>query len=317
MADVFTGATSASGSGQLTNQVLEAFQRSAFFALRDELIFDQFARVRPGNLTSPGTPITFLFWNDLAVATTPLSEVVDVDAVGLSDSQRSVTPAEYGNALLCTLRIKLDNYLIGWDGDVSNILNRNMVETIDILARTELDNATNTTTTDGGAVGSLLATDVITAALIRQMQATLRKANVAPMDGGGHYTCIIHPDVAYDLKTETGDQSWLVPAAYVNTERIYNNEIGTFAGVRFTESNRNRIGVDEGNAAVDVYSTYFLGSDALAKAESIAPHMVMGPVTDKLMRFQPLGWHTYVGWKILREASVRVLKGASSIGANT
>lgn len=315
MADVFTGATSASGSGQLTNQVLEAYQRSALFALRDELIFDQFARVRPGNLTSPGTPITFLFWDDLSVATTPLSEVVDVDAVGLSDSTRSVTPAEYGNALLMTLRIRIDNYLIGWDADVSNILNRNMVETIDVLARTELDNATNTVTADGGAVGALTSADVITAALIRQQQATLRKANVMPMDGG-HYACVIHPDVAYDLKTETGDQSWLTPAAYVDTSRIYNNEIGTFAGVRFTESNRGTITADGGATTTDVYHTYFIGSDALAKAESISPHIVMGPVTDKLMRFQPLGWHTYVGWKILREASVRVLQTASSIGDN-
>ena len=316
MADVFTGATSASGSGQLTNQVLTAYQRSALFALRDELIFDQFARVRPGNLTSPGTPVQFLFWSDLSTATTPLSEVVDVDAVGLSDSTRSVTPAEYGNAVLMTLRIRVDNYLIGWDADVSNIVNRNMVETIDELARTELDNATNTNTVDGGAESALTSTDVITAAKIRENQAALKKANVMPMDGGGQYTAVIHPDVAYDLKVETGDAAWLTPHAYVDTSNIYNNEIGTFGGFRFTESNRGDINVDGGNSTTDVYSTYFLGADALAKAESVPPHIVMGPVTDKLMRFQPLGWHFYSGWKILREASVRVLLTASSIGDN-
>jgi N4-gp56 family major capsid protein len=311
MADVFTGATSAAGSGQLTNQVLTAYQRSALFALRDELIFDQFSRYRPGNLTNPGTPISFLFWSDLATATTPLSEVVDVDAVGLSDSTKTLTPAEYGNAVLMTLRIRLDNYLIGWDADVSDIVNRNMVETIDELARTELDNATNADTADGGAVGALTAT-----ALIRTKHAELRADNVRPMDGT-LYTCLIHPETAYDLKTETGDQSWLVPAAYVDTARIYNNEIGTFAGFKFVESNRGELLVDGGASTADVYRTYFLGQDALAKGESVPPHIVMGPVTDKLMRFQPLGWHTYVGWKILREEGIRTLQTVSTIGANT
>ena len=316
MADVYTGASADAGAGQLTNQVIQAYQRSALFALRDELIFDQFARVRPGNLTSPGTPVTFLFWDDMAVATTPLNEVTDVDAVGLSDSTRSVTPAEYGNAVIMTLRIRVDDYLIGWDADVSNLINRNMVETIDVLARTELDNATNTNTVDGTAENTLTVADVITAAKVREQQAELRKANVMPMDGGGLYTAVIHPETAYDLKTETGDQSWLTPAAYVDTSRIYNNEIGTFAGFRFTESNRGDINVDGGATTEDVYSTYFLGADALAKAESVPPHIVLGPVTDKLMRHQPLGWHTYAGWKILREASVRVLLSVSTIGSN-
>lgn len=315
MADVYTGASADAGAGQMTNQVLTAYQRSAWFALRDELLFDQFSRVRPGNLTSPGSPISFLFWSDLATATTPLNEITDVDSVGLSDSTRTLTPAEYGNAVLMTIRIRVDNYLIGWDADVSDIINRNMVETIDELARDELDNATNADTADGGAVGSLTVADVITAAHVRQKQAELRADNVRPMDGM-LYTAVIHPETAYDLKTETGDQSWLVPAAYVDTARIYNNEIGTFGGFKFIESNRGELLVDGGATNEDVYRTYFLGADALAKGESIPAHIVMGPVTDKLMRFQPLGWHAYVGWKIMREASVRTLQTVSTIGAN-
>lgn len=317
MADVYTGASADAGAGQLTNQVLQAYQRTALFALRDELIFDQFARTKPGNLTSPGTPQTFLFWDDLAVATTPLNEITDVDAVGLSDSTRSVTPAEYGNAVLMTIRIRTDDFLVGFEADVADIVNRNMVETIDVLARTELDNATNNVTVDGTAENTLTSADVFTAAFARQQHAALRKANVVPMAGGGLYAAVIHPDVAYDFKSETGDGAWVTPAQYVDTQRLYNNEIGTFGGFRWTESNRATLTADGGATTTDTYHTYFMGADALAKAESIAPHIVMGPVTDKLMRFQPLGWHAYVGWKILREASIRVGVSASSIGANT
>ena len=78
MADVFIGATSAASTGQLTNQVLTAYQRSAFFALRAGLVFDQFAKVKPGDLTSPGNPVKFLFWSDMSQATTALTETVDV-----------------------------------------------------------------------------------------------------------------------------------------------------------------------------------------------------------------------------------------------
>ena len=99
MANIFTGATADAGSGQLSNQVLTAYDRVSFFALRNETVWDQFAKVKPGNLTSPGNPVSFLFWSDLSAATTALDETVDVDAVGLSDSTVTVTPNEYGKLI--------------------------------------------------------------------------------------------------------------------------------------------------------------------------------------------------------------------------
>lgn len=316
MADVFTGATSAAGSGQLTNQVLTAYQRSAFFALREGVVFDQFAKVKPGDLTSPGNPVKFLFWSDMSQATTALTETVDVDAVGLSDSLVTVTPAEYGNAVLLTIRIQTDDFLIGFDADVANLLNYNMVDTIDVLARTAVDGGTNVEysgTTTGES--SVLATDDLTVALVRKKRAQLRGASVMPWDGSS-YAAIIHPDVAYDLKSETGDGSWTAAAQYSEVSRIWNDEIGQFAGIRFVESPRAKVNTDGGSGTVDTYTTYFFGQEFLAKAESIPPHMVLGPVTDKLRRFQPLGWHTYAGWDTLREAALRRVISASTIGSN-
>ena len=314
MADVFTGATSAAGSGQLTNQVLTAYQRNAMFALREGVIFDQFAKVKPGNLTSPGNPINFLFWDDMSAATTALTETVDVDAVGLSDSLVAVTPAEYGNAVLLTIRLRTDDFLIGFDPDVSNLLNYNMVDTIDTLARTAIDAGGTAVPHTATAETDITASDDITVALVRQQRAALRKASV--MTWGSSYGAVIHPDVAYDLKSETGDGSWTAAAQYSEVSRIWNDEIGTYAGVRFIESPRAKINTDGGASSVDTYTTYFFGQEFLAKAESIAPHMVLGPVTDKLMRFQPLGWHMYAGWKVLRSSALRRLITASTIGSN-
>jgi hypothetical protein len=78
VANVFTGATADAGAGQLSNQVITSYDRVAFFGLRAGIVFDQFADVKPGNLTSPGTPVSFLLWTDMTAITTALDETVDV-----------------------------------------------------------------------------------------------------------------------------------------------------------------------------------------------------------------------------------------------
>lgn len=313
MADVFTSTT------RLSNQVLTAYDRNAYFALRDRAIWDQFADVKPGNVTSPGSAVRFNIWTDLAVATTALSETVDVDAVGLSDSTITVTPAEYGNAVLVTLKLRTDNFLIGFDPDVANILAENLVKSIDEIAAATID-ATATGTLEwvtGTADGDLVSTNVITADLVRRNRARLVKANVAPKSGN-LFVAVIHPDVAYDLKGETGDGAWIAPHQYVDTAAVYNDEIGTFAGFKFVESNRADLDEDAGSAGTEsVYTTYFFGQQAIAKAEPIAPHMVMGPVTDHLNRFRPLGWYAYLGYGEFRADALRKLRSCSSIGTNT
>lgn len=315
MADVFTGASTDAGTGQLSNQVLTAYDRVAWFALREQAIFDTFAKTKPGNLTSPGSPVTITFLDDLAAATTPLNEITDIEVVGLSDSQVSITPAEYGNGVILSIRIRKDDFLVGFDADVANLLAFNMVDTIDTLARTALDGGTSVTTV-AASEGATVATDVITAALVRQMAATMRGASVVPLMGTFN-AAVIHPDVSYDLRNETGDGAWVTPAQYVDVQRIYSNELGSFGGFRFIESPRAKLNADGGSTTVDTYTTYFIGSEALGKVETIPPHMVLGPVVDRLKRLQPLGWHVYAGWDTLREDAIQRLISASSIGANT
>ena len=316
MADVVTGATSAVSSGQLSNQVLTAYDRVAYFALRAGLVFDQLSDVRPGNVTSPGNPVKFLIWSELSAATTALTENVDVDAVGLSDSLITVTPAEYGNAVVKTLRIMTDDFLVGFDADVANLVAYNMVNTIDTLARTALDGGTNVNYRAHTAETQITATGDLTVALVRTQEANLRANAAMPWDMS-NYMAIIHPHVAFDLKSETGDGAWTVAAEYSDASRIWNNEIGTFAGFRFLESPRALLTTDGGTSAVDTYTTYFLGRQALAKAESVPAHIVIGPVTDHLRRFATIGWHIYAGWDSFREAALYRVITASTMGSNS
>jgi N4-gp56 family major capsid protein len=311
MADAF------SGTSALADQVKAAYDRNAFMALRAGAVYDQFARVKPGNVTSPGSSVSFLFWGDLSVATATLSETVDIDAVALSDSLVTLTPAEHGNAVLVTARLEATTFSIGFDPEVANIVSYNMVDSLETLAQEALETGATTTTVDAGAEGSLTAGDVITMNKVREQVAILREANVMPIIGS-NYAAIIHPDVAYDLMVATASTDW---AAFVQRQpsganEWLNGEVARIAGVSFLESPRAAINTDGGASAVDTYSTYFLGQDALGKAESIPPHIVQGPITDKLMRFRPLGWHAYLAYGTIRSGAARNLIAASSIGTN-
>jgi len=318
LADVFT--KSSAGTGSLTtNQVLTAYQRVAFFALREDPIFDPFAKVKPGNLTSPGDVVTFTFWTDMTANTTALNETTDVDAVALGDSTVSVTPQEHGNAVLLTIKIRTDDMLIGFDADVANLLAFNMVDSLEKIVVAAIDggSATNIEFVGDTTASGVVASDILTAALVRKKRAQLRGASVMPWDAS-KYAAVLHPDTLYDLKSETGDDAWLGPAIrQEGGNRVWNDEIGSFAGFRFMETARATIHTDGASSAVDEYHSYFFGREFLAKAESISPSIVMGPVTDKLRRFQPLGWYFYSGWDTFREAALRQVRSASSIGSNT
>jgi len=134
--------------------------------------------------------------------------------------------------------------------------------------------------------------------------------------------------VSYDLRRETGVASWRDPHVYSDPANIYNGEIGAFEGVRFIETPRAKIFTNAFNGAGavgtgDAYCTHIAGRQALAKAHSIVdgngafPRVVRGPVVDVLQRFQPVGWYWLGGYARFREASLRRIESASSIGANS
>ena len=308
-------ADSFSGTSALADQVKAAYDQDAFFALRAGQVYGQFSRVKPGNVTSPGSSVSFLFWGDLSTATATLSETVDIDAVALSDSLVTLTPAEHGNAVLVTIRVKTNTFLIGFDPDVSNIVSYNMLDSLETLAQEAIESGATTTTVDGGAEGSLTAGDVITLNKLREQVAILRGASVAPMVGDA-YAAIIHPDVEYDLMTATAGTDWSAFVIRQGDAEWRNGMVAKTAGLAFFSTARGAINVNGGSSNVDTYSTYILGQDALGQAVSIPPHIVDGPVTDKLRRFMPLGWHAYLAYGVIRSAAARNLLAASSIGDN-
>jgi len=302
-----------------------AFDRIAYFALRSELLFDAVADVMPVAQSMPGSAVTFTIFNDIAEATTPLTETSDVTAVAMSDSQVTVTLTEYGNAVSTTAKLRGTSFL-DVDAAAANIVGYNAGISIDSIIREVLAAGTNVVYGGGGSTNpssraTVEAEDIIEANDIRKVVAQLRKANAVSF--GGMYMGYIHPDVSYDLRRETGVASWRDPHVYSDPANIYMGEIGAFEGVRFIETPRAKNFENAGaSSTVDVYCTHIMGRQALAKAHSLTdgngpfPRVVRGPVTDTLYRFQPIGWYWLGGYGRFREASLRRVESSSSIGSN-
>ena len=62
-----------------------------------------------------------------------------------------------------------------------------------------------------------------------------------------------------------------------------------------------------------VYRTFIAGQQALAEAVAEEPHVVIGPVVDKLMRHRPIGWYGVLGFSRFREEALYRLETSSSI----
>jgi N4-gp56 family major capsid protein len=307
-----------------------AFDRIAYFALRSELLFDQAADVQPTAQSMPGSAVTFTIFADLSAATSTLNEVTDVTPVALSDSQVTVTLAEYGNAVVTTAKLRGTSFL-NVDTTAANIVGYNAGDSIDQIVREVLAGGTNVVYGSGGSTTpssrtTVAAEDIISADDVRKVVAQLRGANVATFNGA--YMGYIHPDVSYDFRGANGAANWRDPHTYVDTANLYNGEIGQFESVRFIETPRAKVftNASDGSGStgtVDVYCTHVMGRQALAKAYSTTdgngstPKIVRGNVTDILMRLQPLGWYWLGGYGRFREASLRRIESSSSIGTNS
>jgi N4-gp56 family major capsid protein len=299
-----------------------AYDRMAYFSLRPELYFDAVCDVQPTRQAMPGSSVIFSIQTDMAVASTSINESVDVDAVALSNSNVTLTLAEYGNVAMTSAKLRGVSF-IELSPVVANVIGYNAGISIDTVARDVLKAGTNVRYVgQATARNTVIPTDTMRATGVRRALADLRGANVATI--GGLYVAFIHPDVSYDLRGETGAASWRDPHTYSQPGEIWNGEIGAFEGFRFIETPRAPIFADAGSSTTltDVYATLFLGRQGLAKCFSVTdgngafPKVVVGPVTDHLRRQQPLGWYWLGAYGIFRQESVRRVESASSIGTN-
>ena len=310
MSDAYTSST------QVAGLVKAAYDRYVEFALRSQPLFRNLADKRPVQQAMPGSSVVFSLYQDLAAATNTLTETVDPDAVAISDVNTvSVTLNEYGNTVLNTR--KLGEFAFSdVDPAVANIVAYNMADSIDQVVVSTLVGGTNVIYAGGKtATSGITASDTIDNADIRKAVAKLRAGNAVPREGM-LYAAYIHPEVAHDLRGETGALAFEDIRKYTepNVGNILNQVTGVLGGAYFVETPRAYSATDGASSARN-YRTVIAGQQALAEATAVEPGVVIGPVVDKLMRFRPIGWYSLQGWARYREESLYRIESGSSIAS--
>lgn len=312
MSNAYTGTVAMGGL------VKAAYDRYVEFALRSQPLFRSLADKRPVQQAMPGSSVVFSLYNDLAAATTPLTETVDPDAVAISDvSTVSVTLNEYGNVVLNTRKLG-ELAFSDVDPAIANMVAFNMADSIDAVVVNVLRQGTNVLYGTGGAstptsTATVAAEDTISGADIRKAVAKLRAAKAVPKDGM-LYAGYVHPEVAHDLRSETGALSFEDIRKYTepNVGNLMSQATGVFGGAYFIETPRAYTATD-GDTSTKVYRTMIAGQQALAEATAVEPNVVIGPIVDKLMRARPVGWYSLQGWNRYREAALYRIESSSSI----
>lgn len=348
MADAYTATTSLDFS-------TKAYQRLFYPALRPQMMYDRLADVYATQQSHPGSSVQFNIFNDLAIASTPLNETQDVSAVAASDSTVTATLNEYGNVILRTKALESTSF-IEIDPALANLLGFNAGVSMDEVARNIVQAGTNVAY--GGtetARTSITAGDTITAHNIRTVRAFLARNNALPFltgagggapgqnendvsfddavlgqYGTGWYAAMVHPDVALDIREQSGSGAWRVPQEYAGAANgagfvsgVWSGEIGGFEGFRWVENSRAPYFVQGGSSSQNVYGTLFFGKEALLKiwptveGNGPVPQMVDSPITDRLRRFRPIGWYQMVAYGIFRQNCLYRYETSSQVGGTT
>ncbi len=111
---------------------------------------------------------------------------------------------------------------------------------------------------------------------------------------------ILVSDLVAGTNIPTGAQVVSISGTNVTIDQTIATQVTSGTSITFTHETR-------------VFNTYFAGQQALAEAVAEEPHVVIGPVVDKLMRHRPLGWYGVLGHAIYREEALYRVETSSSI----
>ena len=262
-----TGSTSLGGTVGAAGLVQKAYDRLIEFQLRATPLVRNLADKTPARQAMPGSSVVLQRYVDLTQQTATLTETVDPDAVALATpTYTTITLAEYGNAVLVTRALELYS-LADVDPAVANIIAFNMADSIDTVAQTTLATGTNVLRAGGRtSATTITSSDTFTSALARKSVAKLRTNKAIPRKGN-LYAAYIHPEVAHDLRAETGVGSWRQPHEYQANGEIWAGEIGTYEGAFYVESPRmfnDKKGADQTTSSTTTTAAAASGATTLS-----------------------------------------------------
>ena len=240
---LFDAITQVTTQQSLTEEMKTFYSDYLIDAAEPELVHDQFAQKHPIPANG-GKTIQFRRFAPLGKALTALTEGVTPDGQSLSMTTVEAAVRQYGGYIQMSdmlLLTAIDNNLTM----ATKLLGAQAGRTLDTITREVLVGGDNVQYADEsvsaryllqGGNASAADNNYLTVDCIRRAVRALKNANCRRIDGA--FPVIIHPDVAYDLMN---DPKWLAPHQYVDTEHMYEGEIGKIEGCRFVESTEAKI----------------------------------------------------------------------------
>lgn len=244
-----------------------------------------------------------------------LSEGADPTARSSRATRVSGTLTEYGN-LVKNSRLFMDTALDGTKEAIIKDLAHDAANTMDnaVLAAA----LAGGTVVFGGAAthrSNIVLASTATVKAIRKCVRLLKLSSV-PTFPDGFYAGLVHPDVAFDLQT---DSKWENITTYRDSIKYdIVGEVGRLYGVRFALAPTIPILVNTGSAAVDVYRTLIFGQDFVGQSELGDLEIVINEPGrgSELRQFNTYGYRFVMATGVLSNQKGIRLETSASLGSN-
>lgn len=192
------------------------------------------------------------------------SEGADPTARSSAATRISATIAQYNN-LIKNSNLFMDTAIDGVKEQIIKDLGKDAAKTWDDAVLATALGGTNKVFAGAATHRSNIVS--ASSAVIRDVRKAVRLLELSstPRFADGFYVGLVHPDVAFDIQSDT---AWQDIVRYRDTVKYdIPNEIGRIWGVRFALAPTIPVLTNSGSAAVDVYRTLVFGPDFMGEAE--------------------------------------------------
>lgn len=295
-------------------------------AQRINLVMDQFATEGPTRLTQNGQVKQITFEDDLAEATLPLLQNLDIDTVAMTGRYMQMRQYLYGNA--ARWHVMLDAVgMVPYNSRISRKIALNAVQSQDALAyaafgATSLTMYNPDDTTLTGTVGSLrpllasgsagyLTTDVLQEGMVMLSDQNAEPFYGQGFDGDGRYVLLTGARGKQHLEAETiatGYRDAVQRNEGMQGNDLFRGSFGVWNGCEVVVSRRIRSGVSL-LFGREAFAKTFPGVDGWGPM----PEMVTAPTNDTLRVFAAVGWRWIGGYSLFRPMNVvRITHGTTN-----
>ena len=274
--NAYTGEPAPGTEGAMSSTMKTYYDTELLENAREKLVYSQLGKKQtlPAN---HGETVEWRKWNTFDKALTPLTEGVIPTGQKFGQSAINVTVQQYGDYAAITDRLDLhavDDVILGAaeemgaaGGETADTLVRNeLVTGTSVIYADTLDEDGIPSKTPVGRYGLHHDNNRLTPDTVNKAYTFLKKQK-APFFKGNKYAAVIHPSVAYDLRSS---KDWIEAHKYCDATEIFTGEIGELHGVRFIESTEAPIitnrPLDSRNFNLELAG--YTGSDTTASADA-------------------------------------------------